>query len=190
MNRIFEFLESSYNPQPLELIRLDANERPLVPFTTEGQRVTTHWLDEPEIRGYAACGGEGACLLCRAGKSREERFLLPVYDPIGRRVSVLMMSTAMRPGALLPQVIAELVGRAEDGPPRVLFVRKESPGKFLVRSVKLGDDVDDGAPIVKSFVESLEAGRITLDSVLNRFTDEQLRAVPAIEQLLKLRGEW
>src|SRR5262249_19030644 len=86
---------------PLEGVRLDANERLLVPFTTSTRRVQLHYLDAPALRGYLRCQGPG-CLLCRLGKEPETRDLLPVYDPVAQAVGVLAISPNLRPQALRP----------------------------------------------------------------------------------------
>ncbi|MGH9038461.1 MAG: hypothetical protein ACRD0O_22110, partial [Acidimicrobiia bacterium] len=62
-----------------EEVRLDQNDRLLVPFTTSVERVSTHFLDYPSLRGYVRCNGPG-CLLCRLGRKVDHRDLWPVYD--------------------------------------------------------------------------------------------------------------
>jgi hypothetical protein len=75
-------------PASLSLIRLDASEKTLVPFTTTMQRVQLHYMDAAALRGYVHCL-EKDCLLCRLGKELATRDLLPVYDPYeeGERAS-------------------------------------------------------------------------------------------------------
>src|SRR5690348_17103547 len=63
----------------LAALRLDGNERLVIPFTTQMQRVLLHFLETPALTGYVHCNG-GGCVLCRIGKKVEERDLLPVYD--------------------------------------------------------------------------------------------------------------
>src|SRR4051794_3355137 len=86
---------------PIGLVRLDASEIAVIPFTPEMVQVQLHYCDQAELRGYLQCNGPG-CALCRAGRSRDERALLPVYLPATQCVGVLAISPSSRPGALRP----------------------------------------------------------------------------------------
>ena len=148
-----------------------------------------HYCDEAEIRGYVTCDGEG-CLLCRVGKDAEPRRLLPLYVPTERRVDVLMMSTSSRPGALMPQLIDTLASAfGGDGSERVvLSIRKRDYYKFEISSRLLPEDVDDGTEVIKRFMADVEAGKIDITSVVQRFTTKSLLAIPAIAQRAALKG--
>jgi hypothetical protein len=131
----------------------------------------------------------GACVLCQIGRARDERLLLPVYRPLDQRVGVLLLSSSMRPQALLPQLVAQ-VKLAEDAKKRVvLFVRRlPDNSSFAVapRDLKAGDD--DGATVVKQFLTDVEAHRVSLRSVVQHLRAEQLRAVGSIARMLELKG--
>lgn len=183
---LFDLATANEPTSQLEIIRISGDEQPVIPFTPVGQEIAIHWCDEPEIRGYAACSGSG-CTLCLAGKRREERILLPMFNPIAQSVGVLLVSRSQRPGSLLPLLLREM-GNPDETAQKVLFVRKDETNKFTVASSVLADTDSDGAAIIKTFLENVESGNVTLDSVIQKYTDAQLRAVPAIERRLQLKG--
>lgn len=61
-------------------------------FTTKGTVVKAHYLEIPK-KMFVICNGPG-CVLCDIGMTPQEFFLLPVYDPIKKKVKVLPISTA------------------------------------------------------------------------------------------------
>jgi hypothetical protein len=173
-------------PSPLEAIRLDANERIVIPFTTSMQRVETHYVDFPSLQGYVRCPGD-ACLLCRVGRRREQRDLLPVYDPIARAVGVLAISPNIRPHALRPQLMPIL--RQLKAGQRVLFtVRKTDRTGYAVASRPLLEGADDGAEKVVGFLERFDAGGVELAAVYAQPSSEELANIPEVAAMLKLRG--
>ncbi len=58
------------SPSPLAVLRIDGNERLLIPFTTSMVRCPLHFLDYPTLRGYVHCNGRD-CLLCQIGRQPE-----------------------------------------------------------------------------------------------------------------------
>src|SRR4051812_11402017 len=80
--------EADQPSQPLEVVRLSADETAVVPFTSSAVQVKLHYCDQGEMQGYVHCNGE-KCALCRAGKTADERLLLPVYLPAVERIGVL-----------------------------------------------------------------------------------------------------
>src|SRR5262245_2744167 len=103
----------------LELVRLSANQTAVVPFTTDTEVVRLHYLDDKEVKSYVRCNGTH-CVLCRAGRSADERALLPVYLPASGAVEVLPISPNSRPGALRPRILPVL----RDGRRVALLIRK------------------------------------------------------------------
>ena len=170
-------------PAALERVRLGADEVPIIPFTAEAEEVDLHYCREPDIGDYVQCNGAG-CVLCRVGREKVTRQLLPVYLPGARAVGVLPVSTSLRPGALWPQ-LAEAMNAGE---PRAVFVAREQGDKHRVSSVALADDVDAGVSAIRDFVAEYKAGRVALDSVYQKIGDDELARVPGIAELLKLKG--
>src|SRR5688500_13109683 len=80
--------EAARAPARLAPVRLDSNERLLLPFTTAMTRLPLHFLDFPMYRGYVRCN-EPDCVLCQSGRQKEQRDLLPIYDVVERLVGVL-----------------------------------------------------------------------------------------------------
>ena len=66
--------------QTHDLVRLGYDEIAIIPFTAEGQKVDIHYCPETEINSYVVCNGPD-CVLCRIGRKRDQRMLLPVYVP-------------------------------------------------------------------------------------------------------------
>jgi hypothetical protein len=175
--------ESDDVDAPISLIRIDENEIPLIPFSTEVIKVQLHYCKEAEIQGYVRCNGTN-CLLCRVGRKQEDRFLLPVYDSTSRSVCVLAISSSSRPGALRPQLMPSL--RSDR---RVVWlIRRIDRVSFRVTTVDLRDDIDDGAEIIADFVRRWKAGRVDLKAVYQRLDDRDLAEVPGVASIMKIKG--
>ena len=176
---ILEGLGGSAKPD-LERVKLDENETALVLFTTEGESAAVHYCDEHEIRGYVLCA-EDRCILCRIGRKREDRRLLPVYLPTSYQVAVLSIGTSLRPNALLPQIASIL--QAEK--PLVAFVTRHGP-KFTVSTSELPEDADAGELTIQEFLE--HADNVELTSIFQRLDNSQLASVPGIAEMARLKG--
>jgi hypothetical protein len=168
---------------PIPLIRIDEDENPVVPFISEGSMVQLHYCKEAEIQGYVRCNGPD-CLLCRTGRKREERLLLPVYAPTSRSVGALAISPSSRPGALRPQLMPSL----RTGKRVVWLIRRVDRVAFHVATVDLRDDIDDGAEIVADFVGRWKAGRVDLKAIYQRLDDHDLAEVPGIASMMTIKG--
>jgi hypothetical protein len=177
-------------------VRLSEDETALLPFTDKYYEIRVHYCDEPEIKGYVACTAGttgGTCVLCQAGKRAETRCLFPVYLPTERRVGVLNVSKSMRPLALLPQLIDAIRPLQSDGaaaaPARiVLLVRRRPDNTFELTTTPLRGDVDDGAAVIKQFVDGCAAGTVDPTAVVQRLGPEQFKAVAGIREALRIKG--
>jgi hypothetical protein len=167
----------------LQVVRLQADEVAVVPFTSEVTLARVHYCDEPEIRGYAHCNGAD-CVLCRAGRRVEERLLLPVYVPASRGIGVLPITRSCRPGALLPQVLPAL----RSGKRVVLLISRPDRARYHVGTVELSEGMEDGAACIKAFTRLWEARQIDLASVFPRHDNRDLAAIPAIQTMLRYKG--
>jgi hypothetical protein len=165
----------------LQRVRINENEVPIIPFTSEGVRCEVHYCDEADIRDYVLCNGAD-CILCRVGKKKDQRVLLPVYRPVNQSIAVLPVSPSLRPLALLPQIAAVLKSKR----PMVLFIARRG-SQFRVSSCELKDNMDSGSEAIKRFKEEYEAGTVDLTSVLSRIPNEQLKLVSEIAQILQYR---
>lgn len=171
----------------LEVVRLDSNDTTVIPFTADVLHLYVHYAEDSEIGpGYVPCNqeAEGRCLLCEVGRTRDERYLLPVYVPKEQAVCVLPVSTSQRPNALLPQLLTHL----ERQEPVVLFLRREG-GKFAVGSAPLLPGCDDGAVAVAEFRGRLDRAEVRLDDAFARVPNARLAQVPGIAQGLAFRGK-
>jgi hypothetical protein len=169
--------------QPLEVVRLDASEKALIPFSTDGEAVSLHFCDNKEIGGYVRCNGPD-CVLCRCGRKADERLLLPVYLPSTGTVAVLPISPNSRAGALRPQLMPIL----RSGRRVALLISKPDRVKFTVSSVELDDGIDDGATVIKEFVDKWKAGGVKLSSVFPQLDNRSLADIPGMATMLKLKG--
>lgn len=180
---LLDLARQAEHPSQLELIRLDNDELPVIPFTVDVLRVNVHYCREDEIKGYVRCN-EPNCVLCKIGRNPDERLLLPVYLPTVKTVSILPITPAMRPFALLPQLLEIL--QKEDFP--VIFIRRENMTRFTVTTSPLAEGMDAGETHIKAFLETMESGAVDLKSVYNRLGNNQLMAVPSIADTLRLKG--
>lgn len=176
--------EASENSRPLEIVRLDGNETAVIPFTPEGTQVKLHYMDQPDVQGYVHCNGEG-CVLCKAGKTADERILLPVYLPATQRVGVLPISPASRPGSLRPQIMPAL----RSGKRVVLLIRKPDRMTYRVGTVELTEDMDDGAAVIQDFVKQRKAGEVDLAGVYARMDNRDMEAIPGVAVMLRFKKE-
>lgn len=166
----------------LDLVRLGSDETAIITFTAEGESITVHYCSETEINGYVVCNG-GDCVLCRIGRQKEQRLLLPVYLPAAGRVGILPVSRSLRPFALLPQISNVL--KAEKA--MVMFVKRDG-AKYTVSTAELQKDVDGGEEKIKRFLEDYEAGVHDLSAVYPSIDNEQLASVKEIDQMMRLKG--
>lgn len=168
---------------PLELIRPNGREVPVIPFTSSTLLVSNHYCDEPEIRGYIRCNGNG-CVLCRIGRPVEERALLPVYLPAQAKIGILPISPSSRPGALRPQLMPFLRSDKKV----VLFIRKVDQLSFHVGSKEVPPGMYHCEKLVADFQQRLEAGEIDLAAVYRSLDNASLAKVDGIATLMQLKG--
>jgi hypothetical protein len=165
----------------LEVVRLGSDETAIIPFTADSEAVDLHYCSETEINSYVICNGPD-CVLCRIGRKRDQRLLLPVYLPASGGVGILPVSRSLRPFALLPQISNVL--KADK--PMVMFVTREG-AKYIVSTAELQKDVDGGEAAIRRFLDDYEAGLHDLTSVYPRIDNEELAAVEEIGRMMALK---
>jgi len=153
--------DDSANSQ-IELVRLGSDEIAFIPFTPDSETVDLHYCQDTELNGYVTCNGPG-CVLCKAGRKRDPKLLLPVYLPAAGRIGILPVSKSLRPYALLPQISNVL----KAGKPMVMFVTRDG-GKYNVSTSELQKDVDGGETVIKRFLEEYAAGSHDLTAVYSQ----------------------
>ena len=168
--------------QTHDLVRLGNDEIAIIPFTAEGQKVDIHYCPETEINSYIVCNGPD-CVLCRIGRKRDQRMLLPVYVPTAGCVGILPVSRSLRPYALLPQISNGL----KAGKPMVMFVTRDG-GKYTVSTAELQKDVDSGEAAIRRFLEEYEDGQHDLTAVYPRIHNAELANVEGIGRMMQLKG--
>jgi DNA adenine methylase len=178
--------EAGAAPAALEEVRIDQNERLLVPFTTSVAEVTVHFLDYPSLRGYVHCNGPG-CLLCRLGRKADVRDLWPVYDVVAQAVGVLPVAANLRPQALKPQ-LAPVLKRLAGDERLLLAVSKLDRYRYRVAVLDLPDEAEDGSDQIADFLDRLGSGAIDLGAVYQRLGNEELAAVPEVATAARIRG--
>ena len=174
--------QSGSSESSLDLIRVGSDETAIVPFTYQTTLVALHYCNEREISGYVLCNNEG-CLLCRIGRKKDERYLLPVYTPAEKRVGILPVSPSLRPFSLLAQLHPIL--QAEN--PVVVFLSRDGM-KYTVSTRELKPDMDAGESEIKTFLENFNAGNVNLSSIYPRVDNTQLAMISEIERMMKLKG--
>jgi hypothetical protein len=166
----------------LRVVRVDDCEIAIIPFTSDGERVVIHYVDDLEFRGYLRCNGNN-CRLCSIGRKAHEQILIPVFLPISREISILAVSTTMRPKSLLPQ----LQNLLQSNNRIVLFISRDRDA-YTVYSRDLPSDVSDGKDLIANFVEAYKENRISLAEVYPLLSNDQLAHLPGISSMLSLKG--
>ena len=123
---ILDVVASEIAESTLEVVRLGNDETAIIPFTADSEGIDLHYCSETEINSYVVCNGPD-CVLCKIGRRKEERLLLPVYLPASGCVGILPVSRSLRPYALLPQISNVL----KSDTPMVMFVIREA-GKYMI----------------------------------------------------------
>jgi hypothetical protein len=174
-------------PAGLETVRLDQNESLLIPFTVSMLRVNLHYVRFKAIEAYVRCI-EPDCLLCRLGRHRDMRDLLPVYDVLARAVVVLPISQSERPHALRPQLLPALRRMASGEGPLLLTVRKDGNSKFIMSALPLPEGADDGRAVIGPFCERLKAGQVDLASAFQLIPNAELAMIKEVSVMMQLKG--
>ena len=174
---------SSLDRTALERVRLDASEIAIIPFTTVAEEIDIHYCKEPDLTDYIACNGKN-CFLCQIGARRRRGICCrSSYRPRASS-GCCPLATSLRPRSLWPQLAQVL----KDGSRKAVFVSRVQGDSYTVTAVPLQDDVEDGAEVIKTFLENHQKGTIELASVFPKVTNEQLAAIPEIDRMLKLKG--
>lgn len=173
-------------PAALSIIRLDLNERFLIPFSAVMQRVEVHYLDAAAVRSYVHCNGIN-CLLCRAGLSKDTRDLWPLYDVVDRTVGILAITPNMRPHSLRSQlypVLQQIKGSKN----RILLTMRQDNQKFSVGCSGIPEDVDDGATCIADFLARIEKGDSDFSTVFPRYSNDELQQIEEVARRLSAKG--
>ena len=179
---ILDVVASEIAESTLEVVRLGNDETAIIPFTADSEGIDLHYCSETEINSYVVCNGPD-CVLCKIGRRKEERLLLPVYLPASGCVGILPVSRALRPYALLPQISNVL----KSDTLMVMFVIREV-GKYMISTKSLEKDMDGGELQIKEFLEDYAAGSINLIDLYPKIDNEQLLGVDGIQKMAALKG--
>ena len=177
-----EIVQPGGDGLPLDLIRIGSDETAIVPFTPKTIQVFLHYCSEREIGGYVLCNNED-CLLCRIGRKKDERYLLPVYAPAEQRVGIMPVSPSQRPFSLLAQLYPILQGDR----PVVLLISRDGM-KYTVSTHDLKPDMDAGEVQIKEFLESFNEGEMDLSAVYPKLDNTQLAMIGEIDRMMKMKG--
>ena len=173
-------------PDTLAELWLRESEILVILFTTTLVTVGMHFPGVSTFRGYARCPGNG-CGLCKVGKKLERRDLLPVYDPVAKRVAVLAVSPSLRPGALAPLLMTHLATVKSGGTP-LLGLRKSGPYTFSVTPYPTPAGTDLGIEAITAFREAFEDGTVRLQDVFPVLDAAAVAAIPELAAHAKLVG--
>jgi len=170
----------------LPVLRLERNQIPIGLFTKNIVPVALHYCEEREPKGYVHCNGEG-CVLCLAGKSVEQRALLPAYVPSRRTVEILAISPNSNPGALRPQILPLIEEMAESSTPVFALVSKSDRTTYKVARVQMGPQHDTGKSVFEDFLKRWEAGQIDPAKVFPQLDNAALASIPGIATMLQFK---
>ena len=185
MTTSIDLLSDSGPPQSggsyLQRVYLGEDEALVIPFTSTAEPIRLHYVEDEGL-GYVPCGGPG-CVPCAAGFHFTEHVQLPVYNPASGKVEVLVATTAMRPGSLLPQVKAVL----KAAKPVVMIVKREGK-KFTVATADIPADADHGETAIAAFTKALAEGSVTMASAFPAYDADLLKNLPSVATKLKFKG--
>lgn len=183
MNKIdFKNLgDNSEHTSDLRLVRLDRSQTAVVFFTSSGEKIDVHYCSEPEIQNYVRCNDEH-CVLCAIQNEKVPRYLLPIYLLVSRVIAILAVSPSMRPKALLPQVLMILKSASE---PTAALISRQSNTQFSVEPQPLPAEVDAGEVLIAEFMGQYRADKIKPSEVYLQISNEELRRLPEIAQMVK-----
>lgn len=168
---------------PIPLVRLNASKTFVIPFTTDTNLAKLHYCTDPEILGHVNCNGPG-CVLCRAGRSVEEKLLMPVYQPSIGAVAVLAIGPNSRPGALRPPLLAIL----KSGLSVMISIHKPDRATFVVQAIEVKPGMDVGTTAVAAFLARWDAGEVDLEMCYPRHSNSELASLPTVASDLKCNG--
>jgi hypothetical protein len=172
-------------PQTLDPVRLSESTSLLLVFTTDGQRESLHFVDDPAVNAYVPCPG-AACPLCHCGQAPTAYYLMPVVNLARRAVEVLRISTRRGPGTLAAGLLPHLRG---DDLANKLFRVQRTGAKFVVEVQALGVDADRCVSVVKGFLAAREQG-LSLSSAFPEYSATDLAEVPAVQRMVDAIGGW
>ena len=178
--------EAAQTPTSIAEIRLDGNERLVVPFTKSIVEAHVHYLDYHSLTGYVHCNGNG-CLLCQIGRHPDIRDLLPVYDPVAQTVGVLAVSPNMRPQALKPQLMPVL-RLLQQGQRVLIGIKKLDKWRYTVTILPLPAGAEDGAAEINKFLQGFQADAIDPRGIYPQMDNEALASITEVANQLRLRG--
>ena len=171
--------DSSY--ASLEVLKLNEQPRIIEVFTSECLEVKAHFLDTGDFRGYLQCNSEteGRCLLCDIDQKLETRIILPVYDVETDSIRVMLISDAVSPRSLGPQLRSEM--ERGDLDQRFLVISRKFD-KYDVRSAPIPDGAETGETVIADFLDRIQEGRVSLSGVIKRLPNRELAEIPQIER--------
>jgi hypothetical protein len=172
---------------PLPIVRLDGSLKPLVLFTASVSRVNLHFVEDLSIREYVHCNGPD-CVLCRVGKKKEVRDLLPVFDHLAGQIALLPISPSQRPGALRP-LLTDALPRVIAGERLVLILMREDNLVYHGTVVKASAPVEArAASAIAEFERRFKAKEIYLAAAYPRRGNEALGSLDTIKRHLEVGG--
>ena len=162
-NDLTQDFENDDDQSELKVIRIGGDEVAVSPITKSYAKGYLHYLKTGEYTGYSICNFEihGRCAACDAGIPRNKRIFLAVVDLASKQVGILLVSTSLRPKALLPPVINIL----KSDKAVAVFIRREGQ-EYSVNTKELTQSKrKEIKPIIKDFMKQYEDGKIDITDV-------------------------
>jgi len=171
-------------PQSANLVtmRFTENPTPTCLFSDVFERVSLHYLDTPEQRGYFHCNGDD-CVLCKADNKAFDRILIPGYNIMSGQVEVISISDSMTPTALLPQILVAL-----DSEDLVINMITRKFNKYTVEVRPAHPSINMGRAKIEAFNTAFDDDVIRLESVYPTCSNEEFTAIPSINTMLVING--
>jgi hypothetical protein len=172
------------HPKVLDKMRLGPNETAIALITKKYSPCPVHYVEE--LNTYVQCNKEEAesCLLCRIGRKKVTKLLLPAYSFQSGQIEVLAVTRSSRPYDLKP-----LLDNILTSEKRVVVFISLDQYRYQVSTSKLKKrDRRIISSIVKEFLTSWEDGEIDLTTVFQTIDNESLAALPGVKRMMELKG--
>ena len=167
----------------LETLRINEDEKSFIPISFQMAKVTVHFVDDPDFKGYTRCNGQD-CALCQSGMKSTTQFLMPGYCPDEGRIMLLPIGSSRKPYSLFSQMSMSI----NKSKRQILFIAR-SGYKYSVSARPVPKDLSIDEDKNERFLKEVEEGKIRLEEVYQRIDNETLKTIPKIYSKLLARGK-
>lgn len=156
-----------------------------VPFTKGLGLAKVHWVELETGLSCVVCNGPG-CVLCRIKKSKQDRILWPLYNPISGDIEVLSFPKCAYPGSIYPQV-KDILKRPEL--PELLIIEQTKKSHYTISSRGPRPGQDLGKSVIERFLDDHRQSPIPLDQIFRHIPNDELEFDSKVQRALEIFGD-